>query len=1318
MPFVIRPPGEAAPPLTDRLAGLGRARRLAAVAAGALTLFAAGLAAVGAVCVLDAAVHLPAPVRVLLLAGILTAAGVLYLRGVRKPARQSTHPLSVALLLEDLYPPLNDSVASAVEFLSADAATADRLGSARFRRVAVIRAGNLLDRYDLDEVVPSGKAWKAFWFAALAAAGLFALAFADRPRAAVALARLLDPYGRHPFPTRTTIDLREPTTFPVRHPKGEPFDLKFALRGVIPDRAVVQVRLAGGAAAEDVIPFAPADPPAAEVAGELKLDAGRVPRDFELRVVANDADTGWMSVTVAPPPVLVPLDGRPSPRVRLDFPAYTDLPAVDLPDGTGIAEAVAGTRVSLRAAADRPIASAVVRPMFDVVPARVAAVTAALAGRGALAAAAAHLLTLEATADVPVQVSGVDRDRLDVRFTPRLSGLYALRFTDDTGLTGVRLLDLRVFPDPAPVVALQRPEPDRGTITLLPTASVPLVARAEDRTFAVRDVVLEYRVGDADVPFRPLPLLDFAAAARAAPAVVGGFPGPLRAKPLGADIVARSIPLAAFVKPDGSPPTDGDLVTLRVASSDWDDLSWTKGPGRSKEVEIRVASRSGLEAMLQTELAKLRPELLRAREDQRAVREAVAEIEKAAAAGKTSPDDAAKLAKAEQAQRELRNKVADPADGLRAKADRLREALKANPLPRSPTAERVEAVADDLGRLADDHLEAADPLLDAARREADKGSMPKLAEAAGKATREQKSAEAVLDAALEKLDQWGGAGEVRGGARAIKEQLNKAGADAAKAGAKVPAGKDPTELTPREKQDLEGPAGKLDDLSQQADGLLNKAGRLAAEKDRQAGALAATAADKEQQAAAAAEAAGQTPGSEEAAGLKAAAEALKAEAAGLRKAAEAAKAEAEALRQSVAAAGGDDLPSDLRAAADALRDNQPGNAAAKRQAAADRLDQLTDALTEQKSADGADELRKKRKAAAADADRLAEAQDELQKKAKAAAEIADPKQREEAFHKLAEEQEKLRRRAEELAQRLAREKEDRPADAARRAAEKMAAARDELGDGKAPTEKQDEALDKLDETLDKLESEQKQDQDQLTREKREELADQLKAVRDRQAAAVAEAGRIQDAVTRAKEWGRGHMRSYAELEPGQTGLAAEVRALTEKHLAELPVFARLAGQAAGAMDRAARKTAERVQDTTPGEPLDAEAEALADDRVRGPMRTALRRLDQILDAVKPDPKLTGGMKPDAAAGGEAGGGGGGEGGTGAGVPPLAQLKALRAVQAEVNERTAAFAKTHPDPAKFSDDDKDELKELEQTQREVAELFDALAAAFQSGVELP
>ena len=48
--------------------------------------------------------------------------------------------------------------------------------------------------------------------------------------------------------------------------------------------------------------------------------------------------------------------GKASPQLRLDLPRYTDLPTPQyLPAGNGNIDAVSGTIVPLRAAADRPL---------------------------------------------------------------------------------------------------------------------------------------------------------------------------------------------------------------------------------------------------------------------------------------------------------------------------------------------------------------------------------------------------------------------------------------------------------------------------------------------------------------------------------------------------------------------------------------------------------------------------------------------------------------------------------------------------------------------------------------------------------------------------------------------------------------------------------------------------------------------------------------------------------------------------------------------------------------------------------------------------
>src|SRR5439155_24799835 len=68
-------------------------------------------------------------------------------------------------------------------------------------------------------------------------------------------------------------------------------------------------------------------------------------------------------------------------------------------------------------------------------------------------------------------------------------------------------------------------------------------------------------------------------------------------------------------------------------------------------------------------------------------------------------------------QRQIRGKVADPRDGLRAKADVLRELVRLNNLPKSNTTDRVEVVADELDRLTERDIAAIEPLLGEARQQ-------------------------------------------------------------------------------------------------------------------------------------------------------------------------------------------------------------------------------------------------------------------------------------------------------------------------------------------------------------------------------------------------------------------------------------------------------------------------------------------------------------------------------------------------------------------------------------------------------------------------
>src|SRR5437764_1274385 len=466
MALILRPPGSR-PPLPEQLAALGRSRRLVAVAAGSFALVGWVAAAALVSCGLDAAFHLPPVVRGFLLAGTLAVGGVLAL-GVRGAVRLRTAPLAVALELEERFPRLNDSLASAVSFLESGEGEGT---SNRLRAAAVRKAERMSERVDLQELVPAGWCWRAFWACLALTCAALAAGLTNTDRAATGLTRLADPFGAHPWPSKTRIEVLAPHPLPHRMPRGEPFELRFAVRGVIPERATVGFRLSDGREFEEGYPLAagadPKNPNAVLVAA--RIDADRLPQSFSFRVTAHDGDTGWQAVTVAPPPRLVPLDGRASPQIHVVPPAYTGLHPADLPDGSGVVEAPVGTAVTLRAAADVQLSGAVLSYQGDRSAVDRAAGLACLGHFNPAAAVGSRLLADAVGADVPVTLSG-DGNVLHLSFTPSMSGMYALKLTDETGVSGARLLEFRMAPDPAPEVATARPVGGRDAPPLRPVA--------------------------------------------------------------------------------------------------------------------------------------------------------------------------------------------------------------------------------------------------------------------------------------------------------------------------------------------------------------------------------------------------------------------------------------------------------------------------------------------------------------------------------------------------------------------------------------------------------------------------------------------------------------------------------------------------------------------------------------------------------------------------------------------------------------------------------------------------------------------------------
>lgn len=1330
MPFLLTPQ-IVDEPLLERIDRLrGRYRWVIFARDGALWLLLTFLSLV-LLGFLDWKFHLPGLVRALGLCGIISGSVFFYVFRVRRPLRVARSPLSLALHIQDYYPQLKDALASSVQFL--ELTEDDRRSSPALRREAIKQALRAADRHDFSSTIES-QGLKRCLVGFLLGIGLFVLLLFFAPKQLLTAAQRIGmPFSSVTWPTRTRIEILAPDPLPPRMARGEHFELKVALNGEIPERLLLGVMLDSGGPFEQVYPIPRSETKTTSVELPLRLDATRIPRNFRFRLRAGDAETPWRSVAVLPPPVLVPFDGRPSPRIDLEFPRYTQLPKTELPDGSGIVEAVTGTKVTLRGAVDRPITRAWIGYRAEIPRLPICGALTSLASVRAIDLPLSLMMSEEAWVPTPVQIDA-GGTRFEVTFTPHLNGPYLLRFEDDTGIGNGKLFDFRILPDPAPNVTLERPSAAKDSLALLPDAGFNLKAQATDRLFSLKEGFVEYRTERLETP-RRLPLVDYPVVSKLLPSLSGFMPGmpstllnEADLRLAGANFESR-MSLKQFTRADGTPLQEGDTLILNVAATDFDDVTLFKQPGRSHEIEIQIVGLSHLDMLLQQAQLQLRNEFLQMKESQREARTHVQDALRQAKEGKLRPENLEKLIQAEQLQQQIRSRINSPDDGLRADLNRLKQLIRDNKLPRSASTERIDRIGSELDRLANEELEPIEPLIAEARKEPDRKAKTPLEGAA----RHQKEVEDTLQALLEKLEPWSGASEIRSEARLLQRELQRNIQQNAPL-EKLPLGGRKEDLKPEQQTEIDRATDRQEQLGERGRQLIEKVQRLASDREKSAQEKQDLADQKEREAQAKLDEVGnQQKGSPEERGLQQQAGNLKSEAESLRESARATRNEAAALENAIqprdhtlalqllvggpghllapdmTGGNGEELKQQLSDATSQLRRGEFNRSNQTQRQAIENLQKMVDSLGERGTRDQ-EQLAKKRSKANDELDNLIDQQERLQKKVKEANQLPDPKEREEALKKLAPEQERLEQEAKELAQRLNRAEAEDAAQELRRGARQMEQAREELEQGRAADQTQEDALERLDDAQQQLDQAREEQNEQLLREKLAQVSEQIKALRDREQRLVEESQRLHTAAGKDKKWTRPLAASLNDLRDQQTALAEEVRALEAKKFEGMRVFSRMLQQSAEAMDASVTRLKSRREEVL--DQLDGISEFTPDleeksqDGILRKQKLALRRLDQLIESLEPDKEML--KRPrqqPMPGGGDMGGGGGG----GDNIPPLAQLKALRSLQADLLERTTAFDKQHPDRTMLSEEELMELEELQKAQLEVGELLDALSA---------
>jgi hypothetical protein len=411
---------------------------------------------------------------------------------------------------------------------------------------------------------------------------------------------------------------------------------------------------------------------------------------------------------------------------------------------------------------------------------------------------------------------------------------------------------------------------------------------------------------------------------------------------------------------------------------------------------------------------------------------------------------------------------------------------------------------------------------------------------------------------------------------------------------------------------------------------------------------------------------------------------------------------AKELQEAREHASNQNLAGQMKDAAEQLQQNQLGKAKESQKATIAGLKQLLKDLEERREAE-LERLAKKSRETEKELNQLFDEQERLKKKMKEAEAITDPKQREEALKTLHRQQAELQKQAQDLLQRLTRDRgNSRTRQALGKAAEQMEQAAQRLSRGEKADEAMEDTLDRLDEARAEAEQGTDRAENELEREQRARVADLLKRLKERQEALTAESVRVQQRIRRAKEANdnREPLRpawvSLRDTARNQKELAEEVADAGKNELTGVPVFARLVQRSSESMQQAGERLESlKAKDPRPQDLPDAEAAAI--------QARAVRRLEQVIESLKDE---NAGGKLTKQQGG--GGGSGGSGGAGDdSLPASAQLKVLRKLQADVNQRTAAFVRDHPDTKNIDEKAKTEFQSIVRDQKDVAELLEQL-----------
>jgi hypothetical protein len=364
-------------------------------------------------------------------------------------------------------------------------------------------------------------------------------------------------------------------------------------------------------------------------------------------------------------------------------------------------------------------------------------------------------------------------------------------------------------------------------------------------------------------------------------------------------------------------------------------------------------------------------------------------------------------------------------------------------------------------------------------------------------------------------------------------------------------------------------------------------------------------------------------------------------------------------------------------AAEQLEKNQMGQARTHQETARQELRELVNAVQNRRERE-LSRLVKELKKAESEMRELRKRQAQNLKATREAKQNRSAQERRSQLKRLAKDQSRIQQELKRQLQRLAKLGADRAGRAASDAEGKMGQAEEQLDQdqGDQADKNEEESLADLNDAQDELENVRKEAEERLAMEQLARMGDQLKSLAERQGKMVTDTASYENLrrqssgkLTIAQRTG---VRGLGQV---QAGLKDETGGLIEQ-LEGAPVFSLTLRRAAENMETAA-----------------ARLQALkTDEETQQAVRAASHRFEQLLDSLKAD---------DAKQAGQGGGGGGGGGGDG--IPATAQLKMLKTLQQEINERTEALDELRRRKGKLTPEQTRDAERLANDQGALADL---------------